>query len=165
MNDQHAIKWLRPEFQGREHELINFTAAAKLVGVSRSAVSNWVLRHDDFPEVALLTGTDQRPTKFLPRNEFLSFARRQLSKTHSPGRTDQARRPAVQRRADDIAYADRQIIRLRDLEKRQAAALAKTREALKKHEARLETARRLLTAEISAVRALDEAVPNGEETD
>ncbi|MFJ2738512.1 hypothetical protein ACIO3O_02485 [Streptomyces sp. NPDC087440] len=59
--------WLRPEFIGREDELIHFTAAAKLVGVVRATVSNWAARHpDDFPKVALLTGARLKPVKYVP---------------------------------------------------------------------------------------------------
>ncbi|MER7047982.1 hypothetical protein [Streptomyces jumonjinensis] len=171
MNGQEAVTWLRPEFQGREDELVNLAAAAQLVGVSRSTVSNWSKRHRNFPKIALLTGIGVRRNKHVPRDEFLDFARIQLRKKRGPGPAAKTRRPAAQRRADDVAYAERQITRLSDLEQRQAAALARTRRDLKQHQARLERARRLLAAEVAAVRELDQGqgsdgvVPNGDETD
>ncbi len=80
MSDPESVAWLRPEYKGREDELINLAAGAALVGVSRSAVSNWAKRHSNFPKIALLTGIGDRRTKYVPRSEFLDFARVQLNK-------------------------------------------------------------------------------------
>lgn len=44
-----AVTWLRPEYQGRENELTTLAGGARLVGVTRSAISNWAARHSNFP--------------------------------------------------------------------------------------------------------------------
>ncbi|WP_275560789.1 hypothetical protein [Streptomyces sp. 5-6(2022)] len=149
MSDSKAVTWLRPEYKGREDELINLAAGAALVGVSRSAVSNWAKRHSNFPKIALLTGIGDRRVKYVPRAEFLDFARVQLSKKRGPNRPAAPRRSATKLRAEEIAYSERQIARLEELEARQVKALANTRRALKKHRARLRRAQQRLAAEVA----------------
>jgi hypothetical protein len=98
---------------------------AKLVGVTRSAVSNWARRHANFPKIAL-TGVGDRRMKYVPRSEFLDFARVQLNKKRGSGRPTAPRRPAALLRAEEVAHSQRQIARLTELEARQAATLANT---------------------------------------
>jgi hypothetical protein len=80
VSDPKSVTWLRLEYKGREDELISLAAGAALVGVSRSAVSNWAKRHANFPKIALLTGLGDRRMKYVPRSEFLDFARAQMNK-------------------------------------------------------------------------------------
>lgn len=150
-----SITWLRPEFKGREDELVSLAAGAHLVGVSRSAVSNWAKRHANFPRIALLTGIGDRRMKYVPRSEFLNFARAQLNKKRASARTLPPRRPTTLLRAEEAAHSERQIARLAELETRQAAALANTRKALRKHRQRLKQARRGLATEVAAVHRLE----------
>ncbi|MBT2366208.1 hypothetical protein J7E88_13030 [Streptomyces sp. ISL-10] len=150
-----SITWLRPEFKGREDELVNLAAGADLVGVTRSAVSNWAKRHANFPRIALLTGIGDRRMKYVPRDEFIAFALTQLNKKRTPARKPASRRPTTRLRADEIAHSERQIARLIELEARQATALANTRQALRKHRERLKRARRGLAAEVDAVHRLE----------
>ncbi|CAK7284921.1 hypothetical protein [Streptomyces misionensis] len=168
MSVHQAVTWLRPEYKGREDELINLAAGAALVGVSRSAVSNWAKRHANFPKIALLTGIGDRRVKYVPRSEFLDFARAQLNKKRGPSGPPAPRRPAATLRAEEIEHSQRQIARLMELEARQAKALTDTRRALKEHRARLQRAQQRLAEEVAAVRRLEEpegdpngAVPNG----
>ncbi|MFE2179022.1 hypothetical protein [Streptomyces sp. NPDC059455] len=155
MSDPKSVTWLRPEFRGREDELISLAAGAALVGVSRSAVSNWSKRHSNFPKIALLTGIGDRRMKYVPRSEFLDFARAQLNKKRGSGRPTGPRRPAALIRAEEVAHAERQMARLAELEARQAATLANTRRALRKHKARLERAKQCLAEEVAAIHHLD----------
>jgi transcriptional regulator with XRE-family HTH domain len=161
MSDPKAVTWLRPEYKGREDELVNLAAGAALVGVSRSAVSNWAKRHSNFPKIALLAGIGDRRVKYVPRSEFLEFARAQLSKKRTSGRRSAPRRPTVLLRADEIAHSERQIARLTELESRQAAALVSTRQALSMHRERLKRASQRLAAEIAVVHRLErgEGIP------
>lgn len=152
-----SITWLRPEYKGREDELINLSAAADLAKVSRSAVSNWAKRHDDFPKIALLTGIGKRRNKYIPRDEFLVWASAQLGKKQGGARPGPWR-PATVRRADEVAYHERQISRLTGIEARQVSALKRTRNSLRKHRAALEQAREGLAAEITAVHNLDNTI-------
>ncbi|MBC9724921.1 hypothetical protein [Streptomyces sp. TRM68367] len=152
-----SVVWLRPEFQGRENELVHLAGAAALVGVTRSTVSNWAKRHANFPKIALLMGIGAGRAKYVPRNEFLDFARVQLNKELGAARKTGSHRPAAVIRSEQIAHHERQITRLTELEKRQAKTLADTRRALRKHRARLAQARQRLETEIAAVRTLEQA--------
>ncbi|WP_411121736.1 hypothetical protein [Streptomyces sp. x-19] len=158
-----SIIWLRPEYKGREDELINLAAAADLVGVSRSAVSNWAKRHSSFPKIALLTGIGERRNKYVPKDEFLTWGHTQLNKRRSVKRPG-PRRPTAVLRSDQVAYHERQIIRLSELEVRQAAVLEKTRAALRKHQAELQKARERLTSEITAVHNIECTTPTVKDT-
>ncbi|MFJ6820499.1 hypothetical protein ACIQRJ_08780 [Streptomyces niveus] len=151
VSDPKAVTWLRPEYRGREDELINLAGGAALVGVSRSAVSNWAKRHANFPKIALLTGIGDRRVKYVPRSEFLAFARAQLSKKRGPNRPPAPRRSAITLRTEEIAHSERQIARLEELEARQAKALTNTRRALRKHRARLRHAQKHLAEEIAVL--------------
>ncbi|GAA1920056.1 hypothetical protein [Streptantibioticus ferralitis] len=155
MSDPKSVTWLRPEYKGREEELVSLAAGASLVGISRSAVSNWAKRHANFPKIALLTGLGDRRMKYVPRSEFLAFARTQLNKKPGgPSGPAAPRRSAATIRAAEIAHAQRQIARLTELEARQAATLADTRRALEKHRARLQHAQQRLAEEVAAVQRL-----------
>jgi transcriptional regulator with XRE-family HTH domain len=150
-----SVVWLRAEFQGREDELVHLSAAAALVGVTRSTVSNWAKRHANFPKIALLMGIGAGRAKYVPRNEFLDFAYAQLNKERGTARKTGPHRPTAVIRSEEIAHHERQIIRLADLETRQAKALASTRRALRTHRARLGQVRQRLEAEVAAIRGLE----------
>jgi hypothetical protein len=150
--------WLRPEFIGREDELIHLSSAAKLVGVTRSAVSNWAARHADFPKVALLTGTHLKPVKFVPRTEFLLFAVKQIGtpRKYGPqkGQQQTPRRPRAEIRAAQIEHHQQQVDRLTALRAVQAKRVARTTKSLKAAKARLEEAKAGLAAEVEAVQSV-----------
>lgn len=146
-----SIVWLRPEYEGRESELIHLSAAADLVGVTRSAVSNWAARHGNFPKVVMLAGPRDRRSKWVVKDEFVEFARLQLNKKRGPNKPAAPHRPRVEILRARIAHREAQVERLTELEAKQAQALARTRAALKEHEAGLVEDRRRLEAETDAV--------------
>ncbi|MET8982113.1 AlpA family phage regulatory protein [Streptomyces sp. NPDC004539] len=100
-----TITWHRPEYQGKDEQLISLVEVATLAGVTRSAVSNWRRRHD-FPQPAMTAGR----TVWVVRAEAEAWL---------------AARPI--RNASDSAA----IEELKAREARQAAALAKTRKKLR----------------------------------
>ncbi|MFD3511991.1 hypothetical protein [Streptomyces sp. NPDC058657] len=153
-NSTHGTgTWLRPEFIGRENELIHLSAAAKLIGVVRATVSNWAARHEDFPKIALLTGTHAKPVKFVPRQEFLDFAAERMKPRQYGPAAGRERRPRAEIRAAQVEHHRRQVERLTALRTVQAKQLAKTTKALKVSRARLEAAQAGLAAEVEAVRS------------
>ena len=101
------ITWHRPEYQGKDDQLISLAGIAALAGVTRAAVSNWRSRHD-FPKAAMTAGR----TVWVVRAE----AEKWLASRPA--------RPARDRQADIAARESR--------ESRQAAALATTRKKLRK---------------------------------
>ncbi|GGP55801.1 hypothetical protein [Streptomyces abikoensis] len=146
------ITWLRPEFKGREAELIHLSAAAELVGVSRSAVSNWATRHRNFPRIVLLAGAPGRRTKHVVREEFLEFARQQLNAPRGRPAQRKPQRPAATVASESVDRLTRRIERLTALEAQQAGALKRTRSALREAENRLRAATARLNAELAAAR-------------
>jgi ElaB/YqjD/DUF883 family membrane-anchored ribosome-binding protein len=153
-------KWLRPEFQGREDELIHLAGAAKQAGVTRAAVTNWGRRHADFPKIVVETGSAERPTKFIVRSEFDEFlvALKARKGTRRTGTPRAKQRPRATIAAADIARLTQRITELRNREKKQAAKLKNTRAELRKAETLLEQARDSLSQEADAVAAAQETV-------
>lgn len=150
-----ALVWLRPEYQGREDELIHLSAGADLVGVTRSCVSQWAARHSNFPKIVMLAGPAKKRSKWVVREEFLDFARAQLAK--KPGGRRQGRSPVRPRAvilAERITQLEAQVQRHTALEAQHAAALNRSRAARRKAEAALKAARLKLGVEVATVRKL-----------
>jgi predicted DNA-binding transcriptional regulator AlpA len=100
------ITWHRPEYQGKDDQLVSLASVATLAGVTRAAVSNWRRRHD-FPKPVMTAGR----TVWVVRAEAEAWL---------------ATRPA--RTAKDT---DAQLAALEAREARQTAALAITRKKLR----------------------------------
>ncbi|GAA0705090.1 hypothetical protein GCM10010193_70160 [Kitasatospora atroaurantiaca] len=150
-----ATTWLRPEFKGRESELIQLAAAADLVGVTRSTVSNWAARHANFPRIVLLTGSLRKRSKFVVREEFLAFAQQQLNKPRrGGGRQSAPHRPKAVIRASQVENLERQVARLTELADRRAQAAVHSRAALHTARQKLQDARAALAAEVEAVQKI-----------
>ncbi|MEV0220878.1 hypothetical protein [Streptomyces sp. NPDC050704] len=154
----NPVTWLRPEYQGREDELIHLAAGADLVGVTRSAVSNWAARHGNFPKIVMLAGPREKRTKWVVRTEFEEFARGQLAKKRGgPAGKQAPRRPRVEALAMRIRHHEAQVVRLAQLAQKQEEALRRTKDTLNRHKAGLKEARQQLAAEAVAVNRLNEA--------
>ncbi|MET8677042.1 hypothetical protein ABZW18_05435 [Streptomyces sp. NPDC004647] len=110
-----SVTWLRPEYEGREDELINLAEGAHLAGVSRSAVSNWASGHSNFPCLVLLTGIDKKRNKFVVREEFIDFARAERAKPRKPPADYKPRRRSIEIRADEVEHYTQQVVRLTEL--------------------------------------------------
>ncbi|TQE21607.1 hypothetical protein Sipo8835_37280 [Streptomyces ipomoeae] len=154
-----SVTWLRPEWQGREKELIHLAGAAELIGVTRSAVSNWAQRYSDFPGIVMLTGVAPRRQKFVVREEFLTFAARRQSGKNRSRRKPAPRRPRTVIETARIAHWEAQIERLTTLESKYTAAVTRTRAARKGAEEKLQAARDSLAAEINAVQQIISKAP------
>ncbi|GAA5216844.1 hypothetical protein [Streptomyces thinghirensis] len=143
----------RPEYQGRHGELVTLADGARLVGVSKSAISNWQKRHANFPRLVLLTGSLHKRTKWVVATELVDFARLQRARKPKTGRKS-PQRPGAQIAAEKAAHYEEVVRTLTEREKRQAQALARTRAAKRAAGERLAEARARLTAEIDAVARL-----------
>lgn len=148
-----AVTWLRPEFQGREDELITLADGARLVGVSRTTVSNWAARHANFPRLVLLTGPLNKRTKYLVREELVGFARHQRNKPRSTTTARQPRRAAVELRAGEVEHYTLQVARLTELVDRHKQTLADAEDRLRTARQRLRKARTRLNTELGAAHA------------
>ncbi|MEU6965136.1 hypothetical protein [Streptomyces chrestomyceticus] len=150
-----GVVWLRPEYQGRHDELVTLTDGARLVGVGRSAISNWQKRHANFPRLVLLTGSSHKRTKWVVATELVDFARLQRARKPGPrvGRKS-PQRPGAQIAAEKTAHYEEVLRTLTERETRQAQALARTRAAKRAAEQKLSGARARLAAEVAAVARL-----------
>ncbi|MFF9901286.1 hypothetical protein [Streptomyces longispororuber] len=150
-----GVVWLRPEYQGRQDELVTLADGARLVGVSRSAISNWHARHANFPALVLLTGSLHKRTKWIVTAELVSFARAQQQRRNGPrtGRRS-PQRPGAEIAAEQTAHYEEVLRTLTEREQRQKQALARTRAAKRAAEEKLARARARLTAEVDAVARL-----------
>ncbi|MEE2040216.1 hypothetical protein Q8791_23655 [Nocardiopsis sp. CT-R113] len=114
------IEYPRPEFVGRDDELLSFTEAARRAGITSGALANWRRRHDDFPEVAKLVHFGpKRAQKFIPVDEFAAFVARQ--REGRPRRYTGRRRDSAEVASEQLRYY---TARLETLEAREAALLA-----------------------------------------
>jgi hypothetical protein len=150
-------EYLRPEYVGRDDELIKFADAARLAGVTSGTLSNWKRRHSDFPKVAKLVHTGpRRSQKFIPADEFDKFLTRQRAGGR-PRRYTGRRRHSVEVASADLRRYTARVEKLEDRESAlvktlaetgkatDEAKLARTREALGKARAReVEAANRLI---------------------
>ncbi|MBW1603533.1 hypothetical protein JJV70_15755 [Streptomyces sp. JJ66] len=148
-----GVVWLRPEYQGRHGELVTLADGARLVGVSKFAISNWQKRHANFPRLVLLTGSLHKRTKWVVATELVDFARLQRARKPRTGRKS-PQRPGAQIAAEKAAHYEEVVRTLTEREKRQAQALARTRAAKRAAGERLAGARARLTAEIDTVARL-----------
>ncbi len=150
-----AVVWLRPEFKGRDNELVHLAAAADLVGVTRSAVSNWAARHANFPKIVVLMGPREKRTKWVVRDEFIVFAREQLNRPSGPRGGGGPHRPRTEILGAKVAHHEAQVERLATLEAKQTAALERTRAALAGHRDGLADVRKQMEAEVDAIGRTD----------
>ncbi|MCD9904581.1 hypothetical protein LUR56_39905 [Streptomyces sp. MT29] len=150
-----GVVWLRPEYEGRQEELATLSDGADLVGVGKSAVSNWQKRHQNFPRLVLLTGSPHKRTKWIVAAELVEFARKQSAKEDgSATRSKSPARPAAEIAAEQIARSEESLRVLTERERRLVAALARTRAAKRKAVQKGTRARARLDAEIAAVARL-----------
>ncbi|MFV2198432.1 hypothetical protein [Nocardiopsis sp. LOL_012] len=148
------IEWPRPEYTGRDTELIHLAEAARIAGVTRAAISNWATRHPTFPAVAKVITGPGTPRKFIPRTEFTAFLEEHADRTRTPGPKEGSskapHRPAATIAADRVDHYTRRITALQAREQEQAERLAKTRAALELAKGRARQAQEKLQAELDA---------------
>jgi hypothetical protein len=139
------VDWLRPEYKGREGELINQNDIATLAKVSRSAVSNWTTRYDDFPDVVATIGTTASAPRLYVRGEVDAYLQKRAARPRAQPASrapNRSRREIWTERAD---RAERQVDaeqqRVDDLYRDLGRATAR----LKRAQETLDTARSVLS--------------------
>ncbi|MFJ2819084.1 hypothetical protein [Streptomyces sp. NPDC087294] len=146
-----GVVWLRSEYQERHSELVTLADGARLVGVTKQAISNWQKRHSNFPRLVLLTGSLNRRTKWVVAAELIDFARVQRNKKRDRPANRRPNRPGAQIAAENVARYEESLRTLTKREKNQAQALKRTRDAKREAEKKLAEALARLDAEIAAV--------------
>ncbi len=146
------VTWHRPEYQARQHELIDQNGCAAHAKVSRSAVSNWSRRHTDFPKLVATFGRGRSAQRLLVKAEFDAW----LAEHRSARRT---RRSRIEVLAEQVLACERLTARHRDRIKDLKAALVVTATHLRGAEADLAAAKAELDRELAAARALSTSTP------
>lgn len=120
------VTWHRPEYEGRESELINQNAIADLASVTRSAVSNWITRGQSFPAVVAVQGSHPRA----PRLYVLAEVETWLAHRSSQPRSKPSHRtPARPRREILAGRAERAARRIAEEKQRMTALYAELGQA------------------------------------
>ncbi len=141
------VTWHRPEYQTRQHELIDQNGCAKRAKVTRSAVSNWSNRHLDFPKLVATFGRGRSAQRLLVRAEFDVWLAE-----HRAGR--RTRRSRIEVLAEQVLVCERLAARHRARIKDLKTALAETTAHLRGAEADLTATKAELERELAAARAL-----------
>ncbi|WP_327738478.1 hypothetical protein OG749_36455 [Streptomyces nojiriensis] len=120
------VTWHRPEYEGRESELINQNAVADLAGVTRSAVSNWITRGQSFPAVVAVQGSHARA----PRLYVLAEVETWLANRSSRPRSKPSHRTPARPRHEILAgRAERAARRIAEEKRRMTALYAELGQA------------------------------------
>lgn len=126
------VMWHRPEFEGREDELVNQNSIAELAGVTRAAVSNWTSRDPTFPAVVAVQGNYVRAPRLYVLPEVTAW----LSKRSARPRSKPLHRTPTRPRHEILAErAERVERRITGEQQRMAtlyADLGKAAERLKR---------------------------------
>lgn len=91
MTSNDDATWLRPEFQGRDVELISFSEFAHLAGVDRSTAYQWMRANPDtFPATVKEVPAGNGPTRYFVAAEaarwLLRYRPRQLDRERERAR-------------------------------------------------------------------------------
>ncbi|WP_331756353.1 hypothetical protein OHA04_45545 (plasmid) [Streptomyces sp. NBC_01590] len=103
------VTWHRPEFEGREGELINQNAIAELAGVTRAAVSNWIGRHPTFPAVVAIQGSHARAPRLYVLTEVKTWLSERSSRPRSKPSYRTPARPRHEILTERAERAERRI--------------------------------------------------------
>lgn len=121
---EEITEWLRPEFQGRDDDLVSLGDLAKSEGVSPSTVNAWKRRHAKFPQIVkIVRGTVT--TKYISMSEFRAY-KRIKEETPPPVRSGKTvtRRSRIEIVREDLKKAQTEDAKLEGREKALSAELA-----------------------------------------
>lgn len=103
MPDPKATTWLRPEFQGRDHELISFSEFVVLAGLERPTVRQWMRKNDDFPKPVKEMPFGNGTARYFVPAELIDWLLRYRERLGTEAVRERARlRVAMAQLADDI---------------------------------------------------------------
>lgn len=115
---KYQVTWLRPEYEGRESELLIRSTIADLARVAPYTVTSWVDRYDNFPKPVKEVRTGPAPQRYYVIGEIIDWLLH-----HRPGDRDgEADQLAIvlatyeaeqRRRRDELAHLDHIVDGLR----------------------------------------------------
>ncbi|MFK0015693.1 helix-turn-helix transcriptional regulator [Streptomyces sp. NPDC091027] len=120
---EEITEWLRPEFQGKESDLVSLREVAQEVGISPNTVYSWQRRHANFPKIVKLV-RGQATTKYISRREFAAYKEARRDAPAQPRRSNAPRRPAEVIAQEKLHRLKNQDMKLAAQEKDLAEQLA-----------------------------------------
>ncbi|WP_063729030.1 hypothetical protein [Streptomyces sp. RTd22] len=137
------LVWHRPEYRGRESELITLSGCAEIAGVTQTTISSWRTRYPGrFPAIV---AESKRMLRLVVRTEFIEF----LAQHQQRDLKRASHRPRAEILEAEIERLSVRLTTLRKREQRHMEALKKTQkdvEAAQKHLADAQEELRLLAA-------------------
>lgn len=102
MPDPKETKWLRPEFQGRDHELLSFSEVVALAGVGRATARQWMNTFDHFPKPVKEVPFGNGPARYFVPAEVIDWLLHHRPRLEDPARERARLRVMLAQIADDI---------------------------------------------------------------
>lgn len=70
---RYETRWLRPEYQDRQAELISVAEIAQMARADRKVVGAWIMRYHHFPAPVKEVLTGRAPTKYFVAGEIAAW--------------------------------------------------------------------------------------------
>lgn len=123
--DDGITEWLRPEFEGRDADLVSLSNLAKQEGVAPETVYSWQRRHKAFPKIVKLVRGAKTTTKYVSLSEFAAYKKdKEETRPKTRGGKSAVRRPAEVIARERLEALKGKDMKLEAQEKELAAALA-----------------------------------------
>jgi hypothetical protein len=100
--DPKETTWLRPEFEGRDHELLSFSEFVALAGKERNTVRQWMLTYDHFPKPVKEVPFGNGPARYYVPGEVVDWLLRHRPRLDDPARERARLRIAMAQLDDEI---------------------------------------------------------------
>lgn len=102
MPDPKETIWLRPEFQGRDHELLSFSEFVAIAGVERSNARKWAVSSPHFPQPVKEVPFGNGPARYYVPAELVYWLTHHRPRLEDPERERARLRVVLAELADDI---------------------------------------------------------------
>lgn len=109
MPDTKETVWLRPEFQGRDHELISFSEFVALAGVERPTVRQWMTNYDHFPQPVKEVPFGNGPARYYLPGEVAAWLLNHRPRMADPAREKARLRVALAELGNEIHALESQL--------------------------------------------------------
>lgn len=101
MPDLNKTTWLRPEYQGRDHELLSFSEFAALADVERATARKWT-KADTFPQPVKEVPFGNGPARYYVPAELVDWLLHHRPRLADPARERARLRIAMAELAGEI---------------------------------------------------------------
>jgi hypothetical protein len=100
--DPKETTWLRPEFQGHDHELLSFSEFVALAGVERATARQWMINSEHFPQPVKEVPFGNGPARYYVPAELVHWLLHHRPRLSEPARERARLRIAMAELAGEI---------------------------------------------------------------